>query len=70
MNEHDSIHHFNVIAFASKCNHRAADMHYPGDDTTRAATIKPRKRRGDQKDRLEKDANEKFRVSFAMYLDA
>ena len=27
MNEHDSIHHFNVIAFASKCNHRAVDMH-------------------------------------------
>ena len=26
MNEHDSIHHFNVIAFASKFNYRAVDM--------------------------------------------
>ena len=27
------------------CKYCAADMHYPGNDTTRVATIKPRKRR-------------------------
>ena len=51
------------------CQYQSSHKKYPGDAEMRTTTQKPKLRRGVEKQRLEKDDNDKFRVSNAMYLD-
>jgi len=52
------------------CQYQSSHMKYPGDADVNSTTQKPKQRRSMEKQRLEKDDNEKFRVSYTMYLDA
>jgi len=52
------------------CQYQSSHKRYPGNAEMRTITQKSKLRRGTEKQRLEKDENEKFRVSYAMYLDA
>ena len=61
---------FRERASLQMCQYQSSHKRYPGDAEMRTTTQKPKLRRGMEKQRLEKDENEKFRVSYAMYLDA
>ena len=52
------------------CQYESSQLKYPGDAEVRSTTQKPKKRRGTEKDRLERDESNTFRVSYGMYLDA
>ena len=52
------------------CQYPSLHLNYPGDADVRSTTQKSKKRRGTERDRLERDEGNTFRVSYAMYLDA
>ena len=52
------------------CQYESSQLKYPGDAEVRSTTQKAKKRRGTEKDRLERDESNTFRVSYGMYLDA
>ena len=51
------------------CQYSLSHSNYPGDVDVRSTTQKPKKRRGTERDRLERDEGNTLRVSYAMYLD-
>ena len=50
--------------------YESSHLKYPGDVEIRSTTQKSKKPRGTEKDRLERDESNTFRVSYDMYLDA
>ena len=52
------------------CQYSSSHLNYPSDADVRSTTQKSKKTRGTERDRLERDEGNTFRVSYTMYLDA